>query len=100
MLKIPAFQPEDRFFLGDLPDSCGSPLSATSVAIVIIPNLTGMFNEKRTIFEIFRERVNECMRKSGVIVGTSYDDWNCEFWFIELVLFFLRRDFCRCFCIS
>ena len=30
--------------------TCGSPLSATSVAIVIIPNLVGMFNENRAFF--------------------------------------------------
>ena len=31
--------------------ACGAPLSATSVAIVIIPNLAGMFNEKTTFFK-------------------------------------------------
>jgi hypothetical protein len=48
MFKMLAIQPENGFFVGDLPDSCGAPLSATSVTIVIIPNPAGMFNENRT----------------------------------------------------
>ena len=40
-----------KFNVGDLPDSCGAPLSATSMAIVIIPNLGEMFNENVTFFE-------------------------------------------------
>jgi len=59
MFKTLAFKPENGFFVGDLPDSCGSPLSATSpqlgrgelLAIVIIPNLDGMFNTFLTFFE-------------------------------------------------
>jgi hypothetical protein len=31
--------------------TCGSPLSATSVAIVIIPNMHGMFNENIIFFK-------------------------------------------------
>jgi len=47
--------------VGDLPDSCGAPQSATSpqlgrgklLAIVIIPNMAGMFNIIRTFLGKF-----------------------------------------------
>jgi len=37
-----------KFNLGDLPDSCGAPLSAISMVVYIIPDMGRMFNEKLT----------------------------------------------------
>jgi hypothetical protein len=37
--------------LGLLPYSCGAPLSAISMAVIVIPNMPIMFNEKQTIFK-------------------------------------------------
>jgi len=59
MFKTLAIQPENGFFACPAPNYgislfgaglCGSPLSAISMAIVIIPNYAGMFNENRTFF--------------------------------------------------
>jgi hypothetical protein len=48
MFKNLSFMIQNNAFLVVSADTktCGSPLSATSVAIIIIPNLAGMFNEK------------------------------------------------------
>jgi hypothetical protein len=50
MFKTLAFMMQNNAFLRVSADTktCGSPLSATSVAIVIIPNSAGMFNANRT----------------------------------------------------
>jgi hypothetical protein len=43
---------------------CGSPLSATSVAIVIIPNYAGMFNENRIfLIKIFTTKARRKIRR-------------------------------------
>jgi hypothetical protein len=54
MFKILAIQPENGFFSGDLP-SIFAPHRERGklLAIIIIPNLAGMFNENRTFLRNF-----------------------------------------------
>jgi hypothetical protein len=40
-------------------ETCGTPLSAISMAIVIIPNLAGMFNENKTFFKQIHHEAHE-----------------------------------------
>ncbi len=79
MFKTLAFQPENGFFVGDLPDSCGAPLSAISMAIVIIPNSARMFNKNLTFLkkklatEHSEKKGYQAIRKSGCRVTGNQD---------------------------
>ena len=47
--------------------ACGALLSATSVAIVIIPNLGGLFNEIPTFFKKFTAEIAENAENSIIL---------------------------------
>ena len=93
MFKTLAFQPENGFFVGDLPDSCGAPRildyrlkttdlrllipqfnilhSQFSIVVLIIPNSAGMFNEKITFFKKNEHRFHRFLRISTDFLTTK-----------------------------
>ena len=58
MFKTLAFMMQNNAFLRALRGfswAAGPPSSAISMAVSIIADMAGMFNEKQTLLEIFRE---------------------------------------------